>query len=75
MQDLAAEYAYWSRRNVPILLWGDALCLEPKDRDFLGDIRSRGIRTGMTLAIRVKNRQEAQIVLDRHRRDSEAATP
>jgi hypothetical protein len=75
MQDLAAECAYGSRRNVPILLWGDALCLEPKDRDFLGDIRSLGIRTGMTLALRVKSRQEAQAVLDQHRRDSEAAAP
>lgn len=73
MQDLAAEYAYWSVRKVPILLWGDALCLEPKDRDFLGEIRSLGIRTGMTLAIRVKNRDEAQRVLERHQRESEAS--
>ena len=75
MQDLAAEYAYWSRRKVPILLWGDALCLEPRDRDFLGDIRSLGIRTGMTLAIRVKNREEARRMLERHRCDGGAGGP
>jgi hypothetical protein len=67
LQDLAAEHAYWSGRKVPLLLWGDSLCLEPKDRPFLDDIRSLGIRTGMTLAIRVKNRDEARRVLDRHR--------
>ena len=65
-----AEYAYWRERKVPILLWGDSLCLEPKDRPFLDDIRSLGIRTGMTLAIRVKNREEARAVLEQHRRAS-----
>jgi len=67
MQDLAMEYAYWRERKVPVLLWGDSLCLEPKDRPFLDDIRSLGIRTGMTLAIRVRSREEARQVLDRHR--------
>lgn len=74
MQDLAAEYASWRERRIPMLLWGDALCLEPKDRDFLGEIRSLGIATGMTLAMRVKSREEAQLVLERHRRESEART-
>ena len=67
LQDLAHEYAYWCERKVPILLWGDSLCLEPKDRAFLGDIRSLGIRTGMTLAIRVPSQEAAQRVLDEHR--------
>jgi len=75
MQDLAAEYASWRERKVPLLLWGDALCLEPKDRDFLGEIRRLGIRTGMTLAIRVKSRAEAKRVLEQHLRDSEASAP
>jgi hypothetical protein len=75
LQDLAAEYAYWRERGVPILLWGDALCLEPKHRDFLGEVRSLGIRTGMTLAIRVRSRQEAQRVLARHLRESETGAP
>lgn len=73
MQDLAAEYAYWRERKVPLLLWGDALCLEPKNRDFLGEVQRLGIRTGMTLAIRVKSRDEAERVLERHLRESEAS--
>jgi hypothetical protein len=72
MQDLAAEYAYWRDRKVPILLWGDSLCGEPLDRAFLGDIRTLGICTGMSLAVRVKNREEASAVLDQHRRTSGA---
>jgi hypothetical protein len=73
LQDLAREHAYWRERNVPVLLWGDSLCLEPKDRPFLDDIRSLGIRTGMTMAIRVRNRDEARTVLEQHRRASEKA--
>jgi len=72
MQDLAAEHAYWRDRKVPILLWGDSLCGEPLDRAFLGDIRTLGICTGMSLAVRVKNREEASAVLDQHRRTSGA---
>jgi hypothetical protein len=70
MQNLAAEYAYWCDRQVPILLWGDSLCGEPLDRAFLGDISSLGIRTGMTLAIRVNDHEEAKAVLEQHRRTS-----
>jgi len=69
MQNLAREYAYWRGRKVPILLWGDSLCLEAVDRPFLGDIRAQGIDTGMTLAIRVKNQKEAQAVLERHQKE------
>jgi hypothetical protein len=75
MQDLAAEHAYWRERKVPILLWGDALCLEPKDGPFLDDIGALGIRTGMTLAIRVRSREEARRVLERHRNAGEAGGP
>jgi hypothetical protein len=67
MQNLAREYAYWSKRKVPILLWGDSLCGEPLDRAFLDDVHALGIRTGMSLAIRVKDHEEARVVLDRHR--------
>jgi len=68
MQNLAQEYAYWRERKLPILLWGDSLCGEPLDRAFLDDVCSLGIRTGMSLAIRVKNQEEARAVLDEHRR-------
>ena len=71
-QDLAALYAHWRERKVPILLWGDSLCGHRLDRDFLGDIRSLGIRTGLSLAIRVNDEKEARVVLDRHRRASGA---
>ena len=71
MQDLAAEHAYWRERKVPILLWGDSLCLRAQgSRAFLDDVRSLGIRTGMTLAIRVKDQEEARAVLEQHRRAS-----
>jgi hypothetical protein len=70
LQDLAQEHAYWRARKVPILLWGDSLCLEAKDRPFLDDIRSLGIETGMTLALRVKDQEEARRVLERHRRSA-----
>lgn len=72
MQNLAEEYAYWRDRNVPILLWGDSLCGEPLDRTFLEDIRALGIRTGMSLAVRVNDQKEARAVLDQHRRTSGA---
>jgi hypothetical protein len=74
MQNLAEEHAYWRDRKVPILLWGDSLCGEPKARAFLADIRSLGIRTGMSLAVRVKNQEEARTVLDGHRRASGSRT-
>jgi hypothetical protein len=74
MQDLAEEHAYWRGRKVPILLWGDSLCGEALDRTFLDDIRSLDIRTGMSLAIRVKHQAEARAVLDEHRRASASRT-
>lgn len=67
MQNLAQEYAYWSERKVPILLWGDSLCGEPLDLAFLDEVRSLGIRTGMSLAIRVKDHEEARAMIYRHR--------
>ena len=49
-----------------------SLCGEPLDRAFLGDISSLGIRTGMTLAIRVNDHEKARAVLEQHRRTSGA---
>jgi hypothetical protein len=72
MQNLAGEYAYWRDRKVPILLWGDSLRLQRQEGGTLDDIRSLGIRTGMSLAIRVDDEKEAQAVLDAHRRASGA---
>jgi hypothetical protein len=71
MHDLAMEHAYWRERKVPILLWGDTLKLERFDRDFLGDIRNLGIRTGMSLAILVKDQAEARAILEAQRRLAE----
>ncbi len=70
-QDLAMLHAYWRERRVPILLWGDSLCLERSDRAFLDDIRKAGIDTGMSLAIRVNDRREAEAALDGYRKLSE----
>ena len=72
MQDLAAEYAYWRERKVPILLWGDSLRLQRQDGSALQQLQSLGIRTGMTLAVRVNDAKEARAVLDQHRRASGA---
>jgi hypothetical protein len=71
MQDLAAEYAYWQQRKVPILLWGDSLRLQRQEGSVLQHLRSLGIRTGMTLAVRVDDEKEARAVLEEHRRASE----
>ena len=70
MQNLAGEYAWWRDREVPILLWGDSLRLQRQEGDSLGELRSLGIRTGMSLAIRVDDENEARVVLDAHRRAS-----
>jgi hypothetical protein len=67
MQDLAVEHAYWRDRKVPILLWGDSLRLQRQDGSVLDQVRSAGIRTGMTLAVRVNDEKEARAVLDMHR--------
>jgi hypothetical protein len=67
MQNLAEEHAYWSERKVPILLWGDSLRLQRQEGSVLDTVQSLGIRTGMSLAIRVNDREEARVVLDRHR--------
>lgn len=72
MQDLAGEHAYWRDRKVPILLWGDSLRLQRQEDDPLGELRSLGIRTGMSLAIRVNEEREARAVLDAHRRGAGA---
>jgi hypothetical protein len=66
MQDLAAEHAYWRNRKVPILLWGDSLRLQRQDGSVLDQVRSAGIRTGMTLAVRVNDEKEARAVLEAH---------
>lgn len=73
MQDLAAEHAYWRDRKVPILLWGDSLRLQRQDGSVLDQVRSAGIRTGMTLAVRVNDETEARTVLEVHRREAAAA--
>jgi hypothetical protein len=73
MQDLAAEYAYWRDRRVPILLWGDSLRLQRQDGSVLDRVRSAGICTGMTLAVRVNDENEARAVLAAHRREMAAA--
>jgi hypothetical protein len=65
MHDLAKEHAYWRERRVPVLLWGDSLKLERFDRDFLDEIEKLGIRTGMTLALIVKDKAEAQSMLEK----------
>jgi hypothetical protein len=70
MQDLAAEHAYWRDRKVPILLWGDALRLQRQDGSVLDQVRATGIRTGMTLAVRVNDEKEARTVLEAHRQEA-----
>jgi hypothetical protein len=72
MQNLAEEYAYWRERKVPILLWGDSLRLERREGSALDELRPLGIRTGMSLAIRVDDEKEARAVLDGHRQASGA---
>jgi hypothetical protein len=67
LQNLAEEFAHWSKRKVPILLWGDSLRLQRQEGSVLDTVQSLGIRTGMSLAIRVNDEAEARAVLDRHR--------
>ena len=71
MHDLAVEYAFWQERKVPLLLWGDSLKLERIDRDFLGEILKHGIQTGMSLALRVRDEDEARAVLSHYRQISQ----
>jgi hypothetical protein len=73
MQDLAAEHAYWRDRKVPILLWGDSLRLQRQDGSVLDQVRAAGLRTGMTLAVRVNDEKEARTVLEAHRRKATEA--
>ncbi len=73
MQDLAAEHAFWRDRKVPILLWGDSLRLQRQEGGVLDQVRAAGIRTGMTLAVRVSDEKEARAVLAAHRREAAVA--
>jgi hypothetical protein len=67
-QDLAALYHFWADRQVPNLLWGDSLRGQRlTDRNYLAEINTLGIRTGMTLALRVDSHEEALSVLQAYR--------
>ena len=69
MQDLGAEHEYWRERKVPILLWGDALSIRRQDGSVPDRVRRAGVRTGMTLAARADNEQEARAMLEAYRKE------
>ena len=63
MHDLADTYEYWSKYKIPIIWYG-----YNQNREFLNKIYEAQIPTGISLAVKAKDFNEAQEILKNHLR-------
>ena len=64
MHDIASSYQHWSKYKIPIIWFG-----YNQGREFLNEIYKAEIPTGMSLAVKAKDFDEAQEIMKIHVKD------